>query len=190
MSVSKLYNDLATLKYQFPREFVERCVESKDFVNKYSNEINGTNLTWGVIEARKGIFGLDDDKYKLLYLIEARAISSMSRDEYSQIPKNPQNMLLMIKKYVPDSYAIYVEILSEAAILGVQNSDDLEELIQQYKTNINSAPQWVSDFVNSDNLPDDEYEYVILYNNVVLEHIDDDDIVDVLKILSSQTMSN
>ena len=96
----------------------------------------------------------------------------------------------MIKKYVPDSYAIYVEILSEAAILGVQNSDDLEELIQQYKTNINSAPQWVSDFVNSDNLPDDEYEYVILYNNVVLEHIDDDDIVDVLKILSSQTMSN
>ena len=60
-----------------PYEFVEKCVDSPDFVKKYSNDINGTNLTWGILESRKGTFGLEDEKYKLLFQIEARAIQSI-----------------------------------------------------------------------------------------------------------------
>lgn len=187
---SKTFSDLASLKYQMPYEFVERCVESQDFVNKYSKEINGSNLVWGIIEARKGLFGLDDDKYKSLYLIEAHAIQLMSYDEFSQLQVAPKNMLLMIKKYVPDSYTNYVEILSEAAILGVQYGEELDELIKQYKTNMDSLPQWVSDFANSEDLPNDEYEFMTLYNEIMIEHIDDEDIVDILKTLSSQAIEN
>ena len=187
---SKTFSDLASLKYQMPYEFVERCVESQDFVNKYSKEINGSNLVWGIIEARKGLFGLDDDKYKSLYLIEAHAIQLMSYDEFSQLQVAPKNMLLMIKKYVPDSYTNYVEILSEAAILGVQYGEELDELIKQYKTNMDSLPQWVFDFANSEDLPNDEYEFMTLYNEIMIEHIDDEDIVDILKTLSSQAIEN
>ena len=145
---------------------------------------------YGIIEARKGLFGLDDDKYKSLYLIEAYAIQLMSYDEFSQLQVAPKNMLLMIKKYVPDSYTNYVEILSEAAILGVQYGEELDELIKQYKTNMDSLPRWVSDFANSEDLPNDEYEFMTLYNEIMIEHIDDEDIVDILKTLSSQAIEN
>lgn len=99
-------------------------------------------------------------------------------------------MLLMIKKYVPDSYTNYVEILSEAAIHGVQYGEELDELIKQYKTNMDSLPRWVSDFANSEDLPNDEYEFMTLYNEIMIEHIDDEDIVDILKTLSSQAIEN
>lgn len=181
----KTFSDLTSLKYQRPYEFVEKCVESPDFVNKYSDEINDTNLTWGIVEARKGLFGLDDEKYNMLFLIEARAIQSMSYDEFSQIQTAPKNMLLMIKKYLPESYDQYTEILSEAAIIAIQYPNEIGELIHQYKQNIENLPEWVYEFANNEDMPDDEYEYMFQYNNIILEHIDDEDIADILKTLSS-----
>ena len=190
IGASKTFSDLVSLKYQMPYEFVERCVESPDFVDKYSKEINGENLVWGIIEARKGLFGLDDDKYKFIYLVEAYALQLMSYDEFSQLQVAPKNMLLMIKKYAPDNYTSYVEILSEAAILGVQYSEELDELIKLYQMNMNLLPQWFYDFANSEDLPNDEYEFTILYSGIMIEHIDDEDIVDILKTLSSQAIEN
>lgn len=190
IGVSKTFSDLVSLKYQMPYEFVEKCIENPDFVNKYSNEVNGANLTWGIVEAHKGLFGLEDEKYKQLFLIEARAIQSMEYDEFEQIQTAPEKMLLMIKKYVPDCYKDYVDILSEATILGVQYSNELDELILQYKSNIDSLPLWVLDFANSEELSDDEYDFMILYINTMIEHIDDEYIVQYLKILSSQAYGN
>ena len=189
LGASMTFSDITSLKYQMPYEFVEKCIESPDFVNKYSNEINGTNLTWGIVNAREGAFGLEDAKYKFLFLVEARAIQSMSYDEFDQLQTAPQNTLLMIKKYIPDSYERYVEILSEAAIIGIRHQDEIKELIQQYKQNINSMPQWVYDFANSEDMPEDEYEYMLKYNSTIVEHIDDDEIADVLKTLSSQAIN-
>ena len=190
IGLSKLFDDLVSLKYQMPYEFVEKCIENSDFVNKYSNEVNGTNLTWGIVEARKGLLGLEDEKYKLLFLIEAHAIQSMCYDEYDQLQAAPHNMLLMIKKYVSDSYDSYVEILSEAAIFSIQNPNEIVELIQQYRKNIDSMPQWVTDFANSEEMPEEEYEYILKYNSMIVEHIDDDDITYVLKTLYSQALNN
>ncbi len=124
-----------------------------------------------------------------MFLIEARAIQSMSRDEFAQIQTAPKNMLLLIKKYLPESYDSYVELLSEAAITGIKYPKDIDELLQQYKLNIGSMPQWVVNFVNSEDMPEDEYEYMQKYNSIIVEHIDDDDIVDILKTLSSQVIS-
>lgn len=187
---SKLFSDLVSLKYQMPYEFIEKCVENTNFVNKYSNEVNGTNLTWGVLEARKGLLGLEDEKYKDLFLIEARTIQSMSYDEFSQLQVAPKNMLLMTKKYVPDSYDCYVKILSEAAIIGIKYPDEIKELVRHYKSNIDVMPQWVIEFANSEDVPEDEYESVLNYYSVITDHIDDADIVDILKTLSSQAISN
>ena len=189
IGASKLFGDLTSLKYQMPYEFVEKCVDSSDFVNKYSDVINGTNLTWGIVEARKGLFGLDDEKYNLLFLIEAQAIQSMSHDEFSQINTDPKNMLLMIKKYLPELYDQYTSILSEAAIISVQYPNEILDLMQQYKRNIDSMPQWVYDFANADDMPEDEYEYMLKYISKIVEHIDDEDIADILKTLSSQATS-
>ena len=185
---SKLFSDLITFKYQMPYEFVERCVKNPDFVDKYSDEVNGTNLALGIMEARKGLFGLEDEKYKLLFMIEARAIQSMNYDEYNQLQAAPQNMFLMIKKYVSDSYDSYVEILSEAVVISIQYPHEMDELILQYKQNTDSMPQWIIDFANSDDVPENEYEYILKYNHMIVEHIYDDDIATVLKTLYSQTI--
>lgn len=185
-----LFGNLMNLKYQMPYEFVEKCIESPDFVKKYSNEINGTNLTWGVVEATKGMFGLEDDEYKLLFLIEARALHAMSHDEFNQIGRAPKNNLLMIKKYLADSYDNYVDILSEAAIIGVQYPEEIDDLLMMYKSNLETMPQWVVDLANSEDMPQDEYEYMKEYNRLMIEHIDDDDFVDILKTLASQAINN
>ncbi len=187
---SKLFGDLASLKYQMPYEFVEKCVASPDFVNKYSDEINGRNLTRGIVEAKKGSFGLDDEKYNLLFLIEARAVQSMSRDEFDQIETNPKNMLLMIKKYLPESYDLYTEILSEAAIIAIQHPDEIEELIQQYRQNMENMPEWVYEFANDEAMPDDEYEYTLQCSNIIVGHMGDNDITNILKTLSSLAITN
>lgn len=146
-------------------------------------------FTWGIVEARKGTFGLEDEKYKLLFLVEACAIQSMSDDEFSQLQAASRNMLLMIKKYVPDSYDSYVKILSEAAIIVIQHPDEIMKLIQQYKQNIDAMPLWVYDLANSEYMPKDEYEYMMKYNSIIVEHMDEDEIADVLKTLSSQAIS-
>ena len=49
--------------------------------------------------------------------------------------------------------------------------------------------QWVYDFANSEDMPEDEYEYMLKYNSTIVEHIDDDEIADVLKTLSSQAIN-
>ena len=189
MGAAKFFEDFMSLKYQMPYEFVEKCVESPDFVNKYSNEINGTNLTWGIVEASKGLFGLEDEKNKQLFLIEARAIQLMSYDEFIQYMAFPKNQLLMVKKYLPDSYDVYVDILSEAAIIGIQRPDEIDELIQHYQSNVDSLPEWIVEFINSENVPKDDYEFQLMYNRLILDHINDDDIVAILKTLSSCAIS-
>ena len=125
IGVAKMFSDYASLKYQMPYELVEECVRNSSFSNKYSDEINGTNLTWGIVESKKGLFALEEDKYKLMFLIEANAIQLMKRDELLHTNDSPENMLLMVKKYLPDSYMTYVRLLSEAAIIAIENPCDI-----------------------------------------------------------------
>lgn len=187
---SRFLSDLGSLNDQMPYEFVEKCVENADFVSKYSNNVDDANLTWGIVEARKGLLGLEEEKYKDLFLIEARTIQSMSYDEFNQLRVAPKNMLLMTKKYVPDSYDCYVKILSDAAIIGIKYPDEIKELVRHYKSNIDVMPQWVIEFANSEDVPEDEYESVLNYYSMITDHIDEADIVDILKTLSSQAISN
>ena len=113
----------------------------------------------------------------------------MNYDEFAQIQAAPQNMLLMIKKYVPDSYESYVEILSEAAIIGIQHQDKIMELIQRYRQNTDAMPQWIHNLANSKDMPEDEYEYMLKYNGTIISHINDDDIAEILKTLTSLSVS-
>lgn len=73
-----------------------------------------------------------------------------------------------------------------AAIHSIQNSAEIENLIQQYKRNINFMPQWITDYANSDEIFEDEYDYTIRFNQMVLDHINDENIADILKTLLSQ----
>lgn len=180
VGTSRLFSDLVSLKYQMPYEFVEKCVENVGFVEKYSNEVNGTNLIWGIIEARKGAVALKDEDYKSLFLIEAHTLQLMRYDEFDQLNAAPKNMLLMVKKYVPDSYDDYVKILSEAAIIGIQYPNEVKELFNQYKSNIESLPQWVLDLVDSE---DGDLDFVLKFNNEIIDHMDNADIVFILKTL-------
>lgn len=182
---SKMFSDYVALKYQMPYEFVEECVKKSSFIEKYSNEINGTNLTWGIVEARKGSFALDEDKYKLLFLIEANAIQLMKRDELLHVNDSPKNMLLMIKKYVPDHYMTYVQLLSEAAIISIENPNEIIDVINFYKSNVEFIPQWLSDLIVE--LTDaSDAEFMRVYYDRIMEHMNEEDIVEILKTTFSQ----
>ena len=172
-----------------PYELVEKCVANTNFVNKYSDEINATNLTWGLVESRKGLFTLEDDKYKRLIIIEARAVELMNKDEFEQLQVAPKNLLLMIKKYVPDNYEIYVELLFEAALTAIQYPDEVNNLIHQYKENLVALPQWLNDYFSAEEGMENDYESQLKLNQLIIEHIDDNDIADILKTLSSHSFS-
>lgn len=187
IGASKLFSDIVSLKYQMPYEFVEKCVENSDFVNKYSDEINGTNLVWGIVESKKGLYTLEDDKYKQLFLIEARAVESMKKDEFDQLLVAPKNLLLMVKKYVPENYNTYVELLSEAAITAIQYPDEVDDLIHQYKQNIGVLPQWLIDYFDAEEGTANEYESTLKFTQLVIEHINEINIIDILKTLASQS---
>ena len=162
-------------------------MENSDFVNKYSDEINGTNLVWGIVESKKGLYTLEDDKYKQLFLIEARAVESMKKDEFDQLLVAPKNLLLMVKKYVPENYNTYVELLSEAAITAIQYPDEVDDLIHQYKQNIGVLPQWLIDYFDAEEGTANEYESTLKFTQLVIEHINEINIIDILKTLASQS---
>ena len=190
---NKMFNDYIELKYQMPYELVEKCIESPDFVKKYSSDINGTNLSWGLIESTKGCFALEDEEYKFIFMVETEAIISMSDDEFSQLETQAKNRLLMVKKYVPDSYDLYVEILSKAAIIAIQHPHEIDELILQYKSNTDSMPQWIIDFFDSEDYTEDieiNKSMTVKFNNMVISHYEDENIVDIMKTLTSQGMGD
>lgn len=80
---AKMFSDLVTLKCQMPYELVEECIKDKSFVEKYSDEVNGRNLTWGIVESRKGTFALDDNEYLFLFQVEALTMQSMNKGEFN-----------------------------------------------------------------------------------------------------------
>ncbi len=95
------------------------------------------------------------------------------------------------RKSLPTANNLYYRLTTR----GYSTFFDLEEmgrdnfkLIQQYKQNIDAMPRWVYDFANSEGMPEDEYEYMLKYNRTMIKHIDDDEIADILKTLSSQTI--
>lgn len=188
MGYSNYFNDYASLKYQMPYELVEECVQDSDFVAKYSDEVNGTNLTWCIVESKKGAFTLSDEDYLSLYMIEANTIASVSYDEYKQINKRPQNLLLMVKKYAPEDYAHYVSLLTEAAITAIIIPNDTKELIQLYQSSVEILPQWIMDIINSADDSMNDYDFFLALNKSVMQHINDEDISSILKVLSSQNI--
>ena len=95
----------------------------------------------------------------------------------------------MVKKYLPDYYDTYIELVSEATIIAIQHSDDINNLVQLYKSNVDSMPQWLVDFFDSDDLPENEYEFMMKFNELIVSHIDDDDIGGILKTMACVAIS-
>ena len=136
---------------------------------------------------------MEDEAYKFLFMVEAEAITSMNEDEFSQLGAHTQNMLLMIKKYVPDSYDLYVETLSKAAILAIQYPQEIEELIQQYKLNTEPMPQWIIDFFDSEDYTENtgiNKFMTVKFNNLIISHYEEEHIVDIMKTLTSQGLGD
>lgn len=185
---SKAFTDYVDLKYQMPYELVEECIKDQAFVEKYSDEINGKNLCYSLIEARKGTFMLDDDMYVYLSLIENIVIQKMDIDEFNNLGENPKNMLLMVKKYCSEYYADYITLLSQAAYYSLNFPDDTIEIIHSYQNNIEYLPSWVYDFyAKSESM--NNYEIMCVYQQLFDEHINDDGFADILKTISSSNIS-
>ena len=184
---SLTFKDYVSLKYQMPYELVEKCIDKPVFVDKYSKDINGINLVNCILESKKGLLALDGVKCRYLFEVEAKALALMDYDEFEQIGAAYKNMLLMIKKYTPDDYPEYINILSEAVVLSITNVEETTELIKFYKNNINNIPDWLFDVINKEYKTD--YEYILNFNKSVMEHFDEEDIDDIIKTLLSQTVA-
>ena len=187
--VPVFFNHFVELKYQMPYELLEKCVGHAEFTAKYSNKINGSNLTWAIIESARGSFWLTDEKYKFQVQTELAAIRAMSHDERKQLLGAPENPLLMIKKYVPECYMDYVNVLSEAAILAIRRPEETEDLIRAYKRKIDVIPQWMNDFCDSEMRLQDGSGTALRFANEVIKHAGDDNIVEALKVYRSLTMN-
>lgn len=183
---AKLFSDFVSLKYQMPYEFVEKCIIDTEYANTYSEEVDGANFISGIIEARKGVFALDNDEYKLMYLIEVRTLESMSEDEFLHLDDHPKNMLLLVKKYLPEYYETYIGLLANAAIMSTKNPESITDLIDSYKVMTNYLPSWVGDALYYDENYDNDFEYILKFNDIVQDHLSDHDITDILKALASQ----
>lgn len=183
---SIMYHHYVSLRYQMPYEFLESCIDHSEFVEKYSDEINGTNFCWGVYESEKGAYLLNDIDYRLMYLIECKAINQMTSGELNQLYTAPQNKLLMVKKYTDcEDYKTYVGILSKAVSAAVINPEGVKETIQLYQSNIENLPQWVYESLYCLTRETSEYAAVNNFNAAILEHFGDADICDILKTISS-----
>lgn len=184
---SSCFRDCVALKYQMPYELVEQCVQDSTFIEKYSHEINGTNLVWSLVEAKKGVYALEDEDFLSLLAIEAEVIQQVSRDELEQMNAEPQNLLLLIKKYLPDAYMSYVNLLAQAAVLSVHYPDEVGRLIQAYQESAEFLPDWVNVlFAETESMPSDEA--VQRFYESLRGHWEDDGFADIMKIVLSQTI--
>ncbi len=179
---AKTFKDYTSLKNQMPYELVKRCVAHPEFVNKYSHEINGTNLRRCVVEANQGMYALSDYDFLLMYRIRARAYMKMSDAEFEQLAAAPQNLLLMVKKYVgEEAYATYVRLQSEAALWSINHPDEVKSLLQCYRQNKENLPQWVIDLGEATLDYENDAQFKRAFIDEVQKHLDDAGISDVLK---------
>lgn len=186
VSGGRTYYDLVQLKYQRPYELLEECIIDDAYTEKYSDNIDGNNLTYSIIEAIKGKYLLNNDDYLFLWKVECEAMELMSDDEYELLNTKEHNALLMIKKYVPSSYEKYVSILAKAALISVNEASYVTEVIYSYKNCFDNLPKWMKAFLESD-VTDDEFDSRLIL--LINEHINDTDITDVIKIISSQLIN-
>lgn len=187
---SRTFSDLISLKYQLPYEMVEGCINDPVFVEKYSSDINGTNLTWSLIEATKGRFLLSDDEFLTQCLIEYDALLKVEYDEFVHLNDNIWNNLLLIKKYNPIQYDTYLLLMQKAAILSVNNDIFVNDVILNYQSRTDDIPIWVIEEMQKiEERKLNEYETYKAFNEAVMQHISDENIVDVLKILIAQGLN-
>lgn len=198
--VSLGVRDFTRLNCQMPYELLEKCVEYPEFTAKYSDKINGTNLTWAFVEAEKGSFWLPDSKYKFRFFTELKAQLAATSGECVQFFTEPRNSLLMIKKYVPECYDEYVGILAEAAILSIRLPGETDELIAAYQNKLNDLPQWMKEFLAHESELFERRANVDGHDNLggvlrrfakeTARHADDHDFVDGLKVLRTITIKS
>lgn len=180
IGTSQLVNDYLSLKYQMPYELVERCVADPAFVSKYSDEVNGNNLVWSLIESIYGSFSLDDEDYLQLQRIKLRTIASMSLGELNHAEEKPKNLMLMVKKYCPGDYDLYVSLLAKAAKYSLYHPDEAKARVRFYQSYEVEIPQWMMDLAANETLSDEERIAV------VISHFDDEGLADILKVLDAQ----
>ena len=182
MGGARAFSDYVSLKYQMPYELVEQCIEDPSFVSKYSERIDAANLARSLYEAKCGSFALDDEDYIMLNRIELQTMVSMSEDEIDHIGEKPKNLLLMVKNYHPDCYDDYVKLLSKAALYSIHYPDETKDLIRHYQLGVEDIPQWVVE------LGENGTRTVKEQVRLVVSHIEDDGISELLKTLAAQEM--
>lgn len=182
--------DYNALRNQWAYEISERCVELPSFVSKYSDEVSPTNMVYCIVEALKGLYCLDDENTKTLFAIEAYTLDAASRDEFEQVMQRPYEMPLMVKKYCPDDYQLYVEILCKAAIFALENEELAEAMKDVYADSADMLPVWVDEMYDEEDGFDDEYDFTNYINQVVVMHFDDEDIADVIKTFVALNSKN
>lgn len=135
------YGHLMELKNQRPYELVEGCVGYDDFSSAFGHEINGTNLSWALFGGERGIFLLSVVDYVRQFAIESQAFSRMSDSEKEHVTDQPFNILLMIKKYVPEDYKEYVDIYARATLEWIEHPQEANDALIYYNNYIENLQQ-------------------------------------------------
>lgn len=185
----RFFGHLMELKYQRPYELVEKCVNDKDFISQYGSEINGTNLNRAIRGSGYGKLLLSDEDFSCMILIEKEAFDRMSYSEAEQVNAESFNTLLIIKKYFPEYYELYVDIISRATLAWLKNPEVCANALSFYKQNLDCLPPWVCSFLDKYGDEQDDV-FQKRWEEEIVKHVEESDFCEVMKTLMAQNMDS
>ena len=177
------YGKYLALKYQRPYELAEQCVCDESFALHHGSEVNGSTLLWGIVDSMKGLPALSDDRFASIMLIEAETMSRVDQYEFHQLLAEPYHMLLMTKKYCPELYPEYVDIMAEAALLYNNDKEGVKEISEHYRSLSPAFPSWLLEQWEA--LEEGDIECFYEYYKTAISHLDEPETVTYLKIICS-----
>lgn len=131
-TISLYHTKINEVKYMVPLELAELYVQDQGFVEKYGNEISYKTMFDGYLESQKGIIMLNDNDLYSLISTEIATLVCIKPDEFEHIDKGLRHMLLMIKKYMPKEYNLYIEYLATAASYAINYPHIIDEANDYY----------------------------------------------------------
>lgn len=190
LSVALFISKNTELKYQMPYEIVQHSIKNPMFITKYSEKINGNNLLYSMIEAVQGIALLNDTEVDYIARIEALTIIKMSSREFELLKeKQPRNFLLMIKKYFPKEYPLYIEIMSHAINLALDNPEKTIEESERLTSFVSeNPPEWFVNIVVKNEVKELTQQDFIMLLKDIFEDDKRDRFADVLRVMTKEML--
>lgn len=131
-SIAIYHTKINEIRYMVPLELAELYVQDQGFVEKYGSEISYKTMIDGHLESQKGFILLSDNDLYSLLSTEIATLACVKPDELEHVNDGLRHMLLMIKKYKPGEYNLYIKHLATAASYAINYPQFIDQANDYY----------------------------------------------------------